>query len=81
MQDFDIIIFRSMQLNDTKIQEFGKNDGIQSVLHCQEKFSISESNLMLLTFECMLRIYALTRFYFLMSCEVEARMHKIVNMQ
>ena len=30
-----------MQFNDTRIQEFGKNDGIQSVLHCQEKFFVS----------------------------------------
>ena len=35
-----------MQLNDTKIQEFGRNDGIKSILHCQEKFFISNlSNL------------------------------------
>ena len=30
-----------MQLNDTKIQEFGRNDGIRSVFHCQDKFFIS----------------------------------------
>ena len=41
MNDFEIIIFRSMQLNDTRIQEFGRNDGIKSILHCQEKFFIS----------------------------------------
>ena len=29
-----------MQLNDTKIQEFGRNDGIRSVFHCQDKFFI-----------------------------------------
>ena len=27
-----------MQLNDTKIQEFGRNEGIKSVLHCQVTF-------------------------------------------
>ena len=27
-----------MQLNDTRIQEYGRNDGVQSVLHCQDKF-------------------------------------------
>ena len=32
--------FSPMQLNDTKIQEFGRNDGIESFLHCQEKFNI-----------------------------------------
>ena len=37
---FSIIIFSSMQLNDTKIQEFGRNDGIRSVFHCQDKFFI-----------------------------------------
>ena len=25
-----------MQLNDTKIQEFERNEGIKSVLHCQD---------------------------------------------
>ena len=35
---FSIIIFSSMQLNDTKIQEFGRNDGIRTVFHCQDKF-------------------------------------------
>ena len=40
-----------MQLNDTKIQEFGRNDGIQSILHCQDQFFISEGNFLLLTFE------------------------------
>ena len=30
-----------MQLNDTKIEEFGRNDGIKSISHCQEKFFIS----------------------------------------
>ena len=29
-----------MQLNDTKIQEFGRNDGIRTVFHCQDKFFI-----------------------------------------
>ena len=29
-----------MQLNDTKIEEFGRNDGIESISHCQEKFFI-----------------------------------------
>ena len=33
-----MIIFSSMQLNDTKIQEFGRNEGIESVLHCQDTF-------------------------------------------
>lgn len=33
-------IFSSMQLNDTKIQEFGRNDGIRTVFHCQDKFFI-----------------------------------------
>ena len=37
---FSIIIFSSMQLNDTKVQEFGRNDGIRSVFHCQDKFFI-----------------------------------------
>ena len=61
MQDFEIVIFSSMQLNDTKIQEFGRNDGIQSILHCQDQFFISEGTHLLLTFEYMLRIYAPTR--------------------
>ena len=34
-----------MQLNDTKIQEFGRNDGIRSVFHCQEKFRRSCTNI------------------------------------
>ena len=29
-----------MQLNDTKIDEFGKQDGIKSIYHCQETFFI-----------------------------------------
>ena len=29
-----------MQLNDTRIQEFGRNDGVRSIFHCQEKFLI-----------------------------------------
>ena len=33
-----MIMFSSMQLNDTKIQEFGRNEGIESVLHCQDTF-------------------------------------------
>ena len=40
INDFEIIIFRSMQLNDTRIQEFGRNDGIKSVSHCQDKFFV-----------------------------------------
>ena len=32
--------FSPMQLNDTKIQEFGRNDGVESFLHCQGKFYI-----------------------------------------
>ena len=51
MEDFEIIIFSSMQLNDTKIEEYGRNDGIQSILHCQDQFFISEGNFLLLTFE------------------------------
>ena len=51
MENSEIIIFSSMQLNDTKIQEFGRNDGIQSILHCQDQFFISEGNFLLLTFE------------------------------
>ena len=33
-----MIIFSSMQLNDTKIQEIGRNEGIKSLLHCQDTF-------------------------------------------
>ena len=51
MEDFEIIIFSSMQLNDTKIEEYERNDGIQSILHCQDQFFISEGNFLLLTFE------------------------------
>ena len=51
MEDFEIIIFSSMQLNDTKIEEYGRNDGIQSILHCQDQFFISEVKFLLLTFE------------------------------
>ena len=40
-----------MQLNDTKIEEYGRKDGIQSILHCQDQFFISDGNFLLLTFE------------------------------
>ena len=62
MQDFETIIFSSMQLNDTKIQEYGRKDGIQSISHCQDKFFISYAfKIWAQTFKCMLRIYALVR--------------------
>ena len=62
MQDFEIIIFSSMQLNDTRIQEYGRNDGIQSILHCQDKFFISHAfKFWVQTFKCMLEIYARMR--------------------
>ena len=35
-----------MQLNDTRIQEYGRNDGVHSILHCQEKFYTSFYNFM-----------------------------------
>ena len=50
-QKFEFIIFSSMQLNDTRIQEYGRNDGVHSIFHCQDKFYIS-----------FYKIYALTRF-------------------
>ena len=50
MEDFDTIIFSSMQLNDTKIEEYGRNDGIQSILHCQDQFFISKDYLLLSNF-------------------------------
>ena len=51
MQHFWVIVFSKMQLNDTRIQEYGRRDGIQSILHCQDQFFISEGNFLLLTFE------------------------------
>ena len=68
MEDFEIIIFSSMQLNDTKIEEYGRNDGIQSILHCQDQFFISEGNFLLLTFE-----------YEIFSDKLVAKMEKISN--
>ena len=50
-QKFELIIFSSMQLNDTRIQEYRRNDGVHSIFHCQDKFYIS-----------FYKIYALTRF-------------------
>ena len=44
----EIIIFSSMKLNDTKIQEYGRNDGVHSILHCQDKFYLLEGNSLLL---------------------------------
>ena len=46
-----MIILSSMQLNDTKIEEFGRNDGIKSISHCQEKFFISYNVLAISHFE------------------------------
>ena len=83
MQDFLIIIFSSMQLNDTRIQEYGRNDGIQSILHCQDQFFISESNLLLLIFEYMQHVTCLEfmrwRDFFLISFVLEKNEKKCTN--
>ena len=67
-----------MQLNDTKIQEFGRNDGIQSILHCQDQFFTSEGYLLLLTSNLCLE-FMRWRGFFLLSFEVVSKMKKLEN--